>query len=138
MLSAGFFKRRSNNYLAALVCVVVAGGAATLAQADWRNSALMRVELELRNQSKLLGELSESWAAEAKSRADFTLYKLQAAQIAASPAAEFTHMDHACQALLDERTILLSAQDEDAQKNTLVDQLIEQTFEHREALGCRE
>jgi hypothetical protein len=133
-----FFKRRSKLSLAALICVALVSGAATLAKADWHSSVLPRVENELYRQSKNLSKLNEVWALNAKSRVDLVIYKLNAAQVSSSPAAEFTHLEHACRALIDLRTILLGAQDEDSRQNEYIDLLIEQTFEHREAIGCRE
>ena len=138
MPASAFLKRRSKFSLSAVTCILFASGAATLAQADWRNSTLSRVESELRQQSLKLAKLNEPWAQKVKSRADFAIYKISNALMSASPAAEFTHMEHACQALIDERTLLIPAQSEDSHNAQLIDQLIEQTFEHREALGCRE
>jgi hypothetical protein len=48
------------------------------------------------------------------------------------------HLDHACQALTDERALLVEAQLADAGDSKFLESLIEQTFTHREILGCQE
>ncbi len=138
MQSRSMLGGRSKLSLALAFCMILASGVATFAHADWQNSTLPRVESELLEQSRRLSTMSEAWAKDVKGRVDFALYKIKNARMSSSPAAEFTHYSHACQALSDERSLLVAAQLSDYSDSVFIEQLIEKTFEHREALGCRE
>lgn len=119
-------------------CVCVLSGLAALAQADFRNSGLARIEQELSTYSKLLSLRSEPWASKVKNRIDFAQFKIQNAFIANNLAEENLHLKHACHALFDERALLIEAQLAESGDAALLEKLIEQTFSHREILGCGE
>lgn len=129
---------RSKFAFATAAFVLCIGGAAAFAHADWRGTILPRVESELRQQSEQLEGINDSWADSVKDRIDFAIYKLQNARLAVSPMIEETHLEHACQALNDERDLLVDAQLTHSGEDKLLETLIEKTFEHRELLGCAE
>jgi hypothetical protein len=124
--------------LVAAVLICVTSGVAALAQADFNNMSLSRVESELRSQVQVLSKHSEPWAKSVSGRAEFALYKIHNAQLSSNPSVENMHLDHACQALTDERALLVEAQLADAGDPKFLESLIEQTFTHREILGCQE
>lgn len=129
---------RSRVSLLAATCVTIISGAAALAQADFRDTTLPMVEHQLREQSRQLSQMNDVWVANVKGRVEFAIYKLQNASMAASPAVENMHLEHACRAILDERMLLIQAQSEVSFDSKFIEELIEQTFELREALGCRD
>lgn len=129
---------RSRVSLLAATCVTIISGAAALAQADFRDTTLPMVEHQLREQSRQLSLMNDAWVQNVKGRVDFAIYKLQSARMAGSPAVENTHLEHACRALTDERMLLIQAQSEVSFDSKFIEELIEQTFEVREALGCRD
>ena len=141
-MQAMIFKRKHTQtsklslLAAALICI--ASGIAALAQADFNNMSLSRVESELRSQTQMLSKHSEPWARSVSGRAEFALYKIHNAKLSSNPSVENMHLDHACQALTEERALLVEAQLADAGEPKLLEALIEQTFTHREILGCEE
>lgn len=138
MKSKSFRQESSKSFFAKGLCLVIGMSIAALAQADWRDTTLPKIEAELLEQSKLLSRMSETWAAEVKSRVDFTVFKIRNARLATNPSIENTHLKHACDALKDERALLMQAQLQDSGDTALLDKLIDETFAHREGLGCRE
>lgn len=129
-------RRKSPTSVVLALVVSAASGIAALAQADFSNASLSRVESELRTQVQTLKQLSEPWAKGARGRAEFALLKLNYARMASNPAVENMHLNHACEALGAERALLINAQSADVGRSNLVESLIEQTFTHREILGC--
>ena len=122
--------------MVAALLVSVASGIAAFAQADLSQLSFSRIETELRSQMQILRHHSEPWAKGARDRAEFALYKLQNARMASSPAVENMHLQHACEALAAERSLLIEAQSNDVGNAQLLESLVEQTFTHREILGC--
>lgn len=132
------FNRSSKLPLVVSVMICAASGIAALAQADFSNTGLSRLEQELRGQIRLLSRQPEPWATAVKGRAEFALLKLQSASMVSNPAVENMHLDHACDALADERALLIEAQLGDVGSSAVIEALIEQTFSHRDILGCEE
>lgn len=128
--------RKSFLLLASAMVLSIASGVAALAQSDWENLNLPRVESELNAQVQLLRNRPEAWANAVRDRAAFALYKINNAQISSNPAIENMHLRQACQAIADERALLIDAQLADEGQSELIESLIEQTFVHREVLGC--
>jgi hypothetical protein len=136
-LSKGMKKKATFPMVAALLISVVSGIAA-FAQADLSQLSFSRVETELRAQMQTLKQHSEPWAKSSRSRAEFALIKIQNARMSGNPAVENMHLRHACEALAAERSILIEAQSADTGNTILLESLVEQTFTHREILGCLE
>ena len=136
MRSFSVNKSRPKKTLFLAVGVFILSGMAALAKADWSDTTLPRIESELREQSRQLSLIDDTWARAVRGRVDFALQKLQSARAVSSPAIENTHIEHACQAIYDERILLIRTTM--WHELLLIEKLIEQTFEHREALGCRD
>lgn len=108
------------------------------AQTEGGQPRVERVVAELRAQVELLKKESEPWAQAVQDRASFALYKITNAQISSNPSVENTHLRHACEALAAERALLIQAQMSDTASPNVLEMLIEQTFTHRDILGCGE
>ncbi|MEN9529362.1 MAG: hypothetical protein RI932_1235 [Pseudomonadota bacterium] len=136
-----FFNRKKRNSTIPLVTALlisIVSGIAAFAQADFSQLSFSRVESELAAQVQTLKQHSDPWAKNARGRAEFALLKLSYARMASNPAVENMHLRHACESLAAERAILIEAQGTDAGNSQLLESLIEQTFTHREILGCLE
>ncbi|MBM3382800.1 MAG: hypothetical protein FJY29_10205 [Betaproteobacteria bacterium] len=129
-------RRKSAVPLLTALLVSVASGIAAFAQSDFSHLSLSRVESELRGQVQQLKKHSDPWARSARSRAEFALFELEKARLASNPAVENMHLRHACEALSAERAILIEAQSADSGRSHVIETLIEQTFAHREIVGC--
>ncbi|MEY4065439.1 MAG: hypothetical protein RIR26_1647 [Pseudomonadota bacterium] len=138
MKNIPFSKKPSLLPVAVATLTLFATGLTALAQTEGGHSRVDRVESELRTQLELLKKESEPWAKEVHDRAAFALYKINNAQISSNPSVENMHLRHACDALADERALLIQAQMSEDGASDLVEKLIEQTFTHREILGCGE
>jgi hypothetical protein len=133
-----FRAKQSKSFFAMGLCITLGLSVAALAQADWRDSTLPKIEAELLAQSQLLRGMSDVWAGEVRDRVDFAIFKLRNARLASNPSVENTHLSHACDALRDERALLIQAQLQDAGNPSVLEKLIDETFAHRESLGCRD